>query len=180
MRGAKTDGDARHPSNGLDDADDLRRAKCAPVNLKARRKVGDAHAEALIVDQFGHHDRSVANIVRANLGLPFKHDVGEALVLASGNQPTEHRISVISRHTPPHDPRRRFEQCGGTAIADDREIEPIIGHTRARRFVASESSALRTCAGSLKTPASPGKYRETLKPFPPISGKTSKTDSSVT
>src|SRR5512144_632915 len=177
---AKTNCDARHASDRLDDADDLRRPKRAPVNLEARSKVGDAYAGALVVDQLGHHDRGVANIVRANHGLPFEHDVGESLVIASRKQSAEHRHPSIARQTPPHDPRRGFEQCSGAAIPDDREIEPMVGHTPARPFVASESSALRTCAGSLKTPTSPGKYRETLKPFPPISGKTSNTDSSVT
>src|SRR4029079_9261121 len=180
MRGTKTDGDARHPPDGLDDTDDLRRTKRAPVILKAGGKIGDAHAGAFVVDKLRHHDRSVANIVRANLDLPFKHDVGEAFVLVSGKQPAEHRIAVITRQTPPHDPRRRFEQSSGAAIPDDSKIEPIVGHAPARPFMANESSALRTWAGSLKTPASPGKYRETPKPFPPISGKTSNTDSSVT
>src|SRR5690349_1349012 len=157
MRGAKTDGDAGHPPDRLDDADDLRRTKRPPVILEARGKVGYAHPGTLVVDQLGHHDRGVANVIRADLDLPFEHDVGESLVLGAGKQTAKNRISVITRQAPPHDPRRRFEQCRGTAIANDREVESIVGHARACPFAASESSALRTCAGSLKTPASPGK-----------------------
>src|SRR5262245_49003825 len=157
MRRAKTDSDAGHPSDRLDDADDLRRAKGASVNLEARREIGDPHPGALVVNQLGYHDSGVADVVRANLGLTFEDDVGKTLVIGSRKQAGENWIAVITRQAPPHDPRRRFKQCGGTAIADDREIESVVGHTRARPFVASESRALRTCAGFLKTPASPGK-----------------------
>src|SRR5262245_14039059 len=157
MGSAKTDGDARHPSNRLDNANDLRRAKCAPVDLEARRKVGDAYAGALVVNQLGYHDGGIADVVRANFDLTFEEDVGEALLIGSGKQAAENGIAVKTRQAPPHDPRRWFKQCGRAAIADDREIESIVGHSRARPFAASKSRALRTCAGFLKTPASPGK-----------------------
>src|SRR5512139_1753225 len=157
MRRAETDSDARHAADRLDDTDELRRTKRAAEDLKTWREVRDPDSVAFVVDQFGDHDSRVAHVVRAGFNLTFEDDVSEALVLGAGKQTAEHRVAVIARKAPPHDPRRRFKQCRRTAISDDRKIEPVVGHSRACPLDASKSSALRTCAGLLKTPVRPGK-----------------------
>ena len=103
MRGTEADGDARHATDRLNDAHELRRTKCAAIDLKAWREIGDAHRATILVDQFGRHDRSISNVFGTGVDLSVEHHIGEALVLIAGEQSAKNRIPVVTRQAPPHD-----------------------------------------------------------------------------
>ena len=122
------DGDARQAGDRLDDAIKLRRPEHAAELAETRREIGDPHFAAVAVGQDGGDDRGVADIFGMVLRHVVEHDVGESLFLPAGHQPAEDRIAVEARIAPPHDPRAWIDQRGGAAVADDREIEPVIDH----------------------------------------------------
>src|SRR5262245_12807495 len=157
MRDAKAKCNARHAFYRLKNANELRRTKCSAISLEAWRKVIDADGIALVIYQLGYDDRCVSHIFRARFDLTLEHDVGEALILAACEQPTEHRIAVVTRQAPPHDSRGRIDQRRGAPIADDGKIQPVICHAAACPFAASIPRASRTCAGFVKIPLRPGK-----------------------
>ena len=129
------DGDARQAGYRLDDPVKLRRPEDAAELPEARRKVGDPHLGAAAVGQFGRDDRGVADILRLIIRHVLEHDVGEALFLPARYQAAEDRIAVKARIAPPHDTRARIDQGGGAAVADDREIKPVIDRATAFRLL---------------------------------------------
>ena len=124
---AEPDRDARQAGNRLDEAHELRRAEHAPVLFEARGKVGDPHGAALTIRQHGADHRGVAYVFGVRRHEAVEHDVGEPLLLVAGEQAAEHRIAVIAREAPPHDPRQRIDQRERAAVADHREIEVLLG-----------------------------------------------------
>src|SRR5262245_32728568 len=157
MRDAKANCNPRHAFYRLNNPNELRRTKGPAIGVEARRTISDADRVALVVAQLSYDDSRVSHILRARFDLALEHDVGEPLLLAAGNQPTEHRIAVVARQAPPHDSRGRIDQRRGAAIANDGKIQPVICHAAACPFAASMLRASRTCAGFVKMPASPGK-----------------------
>ena len=157
MGRTEADRDPRHPADRLDDADELRRTEGAAVNLKARREVGDADGAALVVDQLRDNGRGITDVVRSRLDLAFEKNIGEALLIVAREQSAEHGIAVVARQAPPHDARRRIEQCRSSTIADDRKIESVICHAAVCPLATSVFRASRTCAGFLNIPVRPGK-----------------------
>src|ERR1044072_3904806 len=119
-----------------------------------------------------------------------KHDVGEALLLVAGEQAAEHRIAVVAREAPPHDPPERIDQRDGAAVADDGEIEvllrggdiDVLANIHRFSWEARTISPIqrRTSLGVSNIPAMPCTSRPTEKPTPSNSGSTSKAASSVT
>src|SRR5215475_857191 len=109
MRGAKADSHARHSTDRLNDAHELRRPKCTAVNLETWREIRDTHRAAAAVDQFGRNNCSISHVFGTGLDLSLEHHIREALVFIAGEQPAENRIAVVTRKTPPHDARGRIE-----------------------------------------------------------------------
>src|SRR5262249_13221173 len=154
---AKSNCDTRHAPNRLDDADELRRPKCAAENLEARSEIGYPNGAAFVVGQLRNNDRGVAHVVRPGLDVAVQQDVGKTFFIIPRSQPAEHGVAVIARQAPPHIARGRLKKSRRTAIANNREIEAMAIHERTRALAARNCSALRTCDGLSNVPVSPGK-----------------------
>ena len=127
------DGDARQAGDRLDDAIELRRPEHAAELAKARREIGDPDLAAVAVGEHGRDDRGIAHVFGLIVHHVVEHDVGKSLFLLARHQPAEDRIAVEARIAPPDDARARIDQCGGAAVADDRQIEPMIDHAAGLR-----------------------------------------------
>ena len=63
MGRAEANSDAGHASDRLNDAHELRRAKCAAEILEPRRKIGDPYGATFVVEQLRHYDCGIAHII---------------------------------------------------------------------------------------------------------------------
>ena len=127
-RGPHPDGDPRQAGDRLDDPIELRRPEHAAELAEARHEVGDLDLAAVAVGQHGRDDRRVAHVFRLKLRHVVEHDVGESLLLLARQQSAEDRVAVETRIAPPHDPRRRIDQCGRAPVPDDGQIQSVACH----------------------------------------------------
>src|ERR1700722_9757279 len=180
VRRSHPDGDARQAGDRLDDAKQLGRAKHAAELLEARREIGDAHRIAVSVGQTRRYDRRIAQIFRAHLGEAVEHHVGESLLLVAGEQPGKQRIAIEARKAPPDDARRGIDERRRAPVADEREVETVVGHWATLSPTgAMRSSQARTRAGVAKWPATPPTARPTENAMPSSSVMMANTVSSV-
>src|SRR5262249_61390846 len=168
------------PWHRFDHPDQLRRPEHAAELAEARREVSDAHGAALAVGQHRRYHGGIAQIFRLIVRHVVEHDVGKALLVVAGQKAAEDRVAVEARIAPPHQTRFRVDERSRAPVADDSEVEPVIGHEVAKASLWEMwSSQRRTSVGSSKRASMPGTWRPTEMPMPSKSGRMSNTPRSV-
>ena len=122
------DGYARQAGDRFDDAIELRRPEHPSELAKARDKIGDPHLAAMAIGEHGGDDGGIAHIFGMKFRHVVEHDVGKSLFFLSRNEPAEDRIAVKARIAPPDQSRAWIDQCGRSAVPDDRKVQPVICH----------------------------------------------------
>src|SRR5439155_27322947 len=125
--------------------------------------------------------RRIAQILRLVVDHSVEHHVREPLLLVARDQAAEDRVAVEAGIAPPHQARLGVDKRSRAPVADDGEIEPMIGHEAASASVRDLcSSQRRTSAGVSKQKSMPGTSRPTAMLIPSKSGMMLKTLKSVT
>ena len=165
VRRTETNGHAGQPGHRLDHPDELRRSKNAAELAIAGGKIGDADGAAVAVGQYGRDHRGIAQIFRLEIGHVVEDDIGKSLLVVARQQPTEDRVTVEARITPPYQARRGIDERSRAPIADDRKIKPMIDHEAASASVREIcSSQWRTSVGRSKHDLTPGTLRPDRDP----------------
>src|SRR5262249_62060873 len=109
----------------------------------------------------------IAQIFRLIVRHVVEHDVGKALLVVAGQKAAEDRVAVEARIAPPHQTRLRVDERRRAPVADDSEVEPVIGHEVAKASLwEMSSSQRRTSVGSSERASMAATSLPTQVPMP--------------